>query len=107
TTTFPDAIFYMRAVGRIAGIGGNGAFRAELILAVEGAFGGPTLTVADGNGAQITFTRYRFKVNGGLVPGATYTVTGPFGTRTFVAPATGTVNFTRQQGGARVPPPCH
>src|SRR5262249_3693562 len=53
-----------------------------------------------------TFTRYRFKVNGGLVPGATYTVTGPFGTRTFVAAATGTVIFTSQQGCAPVPPAC-
>src|SRR5215467_10784488 len=105
-TNFPDELFYMRAVGRIAGIGGNGAFRADLILAVEGAFGGPTLTVADGNGAQITFARYRFKVNGGLVPGATYTVTAPFGTRNFVAAATGTVIFTSQQGCAAVPPAC-
>src|SRR5215813_14288772 len=104
-TNFPDEFFYMRATSRIAGIGG-GTFRADLILAVEGAFGGPTGTVADGNGAQITFSRYRFKVNGGLVPGATYTVTAPFGTRSFVAASTGTVIFTSQQGCAAVPPAC-
>src|SRR5262245_1088515 len=104
-TNFPDESFYMRATARIDGIGG-GLFRADLILAVEGAFGGPTGTVADGNGAQITFTRYRFKVNGGLVPGRTYTVTAPFGTRSFAAAATGTVIFTSQQGCGLVPPAC-
>src|SRR5437867_1062300 len=104
-THFPDEFFYMRATARIAGIGG-GAFRADLILAVEGAFGGPTGTVADGNGAQTTFSRYRFKVPGGLVPGATYTVTAPFGTRSFIAAATGPVIFTSQQGCAAVPPAC-
>ena len=104
-TNFPDEFFYMRATSRIAGIGG-GTFRADLILAVEGAFGGPTGTVADGNGAQITFSRYRFKVTGGLVPGATYTVTAPFGSRSFVAASTGTVIFTSQQGCAAVPPAC-
>src|SRR5262249_59034206 len=47
-TNFPDEIFYMRAVGRIAGIGGNRAFRADLILSVAGAFGRPTLPLSHG-----------------------------------------------------------
>src|SRR5881296_4336050 len=44
---FPDEVFYNRATARIDGIGG-GAFRADLGIALEGAFGGATGTVADG-----------------------------------------------------------
>src|SRR6266700_3704544 len=44
---FPNEVFYNRATARISGIGG-GAGRADLGIAVEGAFGGATGTVADG-----------------------------------------------------------
>jgi len=100
-TNFPDEFFYMRATARIDGIGGVG--RADLGYALEGAFGGATGTAADGAGAQIVFARFRLRVTAGLVPGATYTMTAPYGTQSFVAAATGTINFTSDQGCAAAP----
>ena len=102
-TNFPDEFFYMRATARIDGIGGVG--RADLGYALEGAFGGATGTAADGAGAQIVFARFRLRVTAGLVPGATYTMTAPYGTQSFVATATGTINFTSDQGC--LAPPCN
>src|SRR6266571_935596 len=102
-TNFPDEFFYMRATARIDGIGGVG--RADLGYALEGAFGGATGTAADGAGAQIVFARFRIRVTAGLVPGATYTMTAPYGTQSFVATATGTINFTSDQGC--LAPPCN
>jgi len=58
------------------------------------------------DGDQAVFARFRFRVIGGLVPGATYTVTYPFGVKTFVASATGTINFTDDQGCTATPPAC-
>src|SRR6266581_336580 len=104
-TNFPNEVFYNRATARIDGIGG-GAFRADLGIALEGAFGGATLTVADGAAAEIVFARLRIRVNGGLVPGASYTATYPFGSQTFVATAAGTINFTNNQGCLAAPPAC-
>ena len=101
-TNFPDEFFYMRATARIDGIGG-GAGRADLGYGLEGAFGGATGTAADGAGAQIVFARFRIRVTAGLVPGATYTMTAPYGTQSFVAAATGTINFTSDQGCAAAP----
>src|SRR5438128_2747172 len=101
-TNFPDEFFYLRATARIDGIGG-GLSRADLGYALEGAFGGATGTAADGAGAQIVFARFRLRVTGGLVPGATYTMTAPYGTQSFVAAATGTINFTSDQGCAAAP----
>src|SRR5256712_2974204 len=104
-TNFPNEVFYNRATARISGIGG-GASRADLGIALEGAFGGATLTVADGRAAEVVFARLRIRVNGGLVPGASYTVTYPFGSQTFVASAAGTINFTTDQGCLAAPPAC-
>jgi len=104
-TNFPNEVFYNRATARISGIGG-GAFRADLGIALEGAFGGPTLTVADGKAAEVVFARLRIRVNGGLVPGASYTFTYPFGSQTIVASAAGTVNTTNNQGCLAAPPAC-
>jgi len=101
-TNFPDEFFYMRATARIDGIGG-GVGRADLGYALEGAFGGATGTAADGAGAQIVFARFRIRVTAGLVPGATYTMTAPYGTQSFVAAGTGTINFTSDQGCAAAP----
>src|SRR5437870_1687480 len=61
-TNFPNEVFYNRATARIDGIGG-GAFRADLGIALEGAFGGATTTVADGAAAEIVFARRRPGVN--------------------------------------------
>jgi hypothetical protein len=59
--------------------------KATLVTAVEAAFAG------SGPGQEITFSRIRFTDSGGLVPGATYTVTNPFGTSSFIANANGAV----------------
>ena len=59
--------------------------KATLVAAVEAAYAG------SGSGQEITFSRLRFTDSGGLVPGARYTVTHPFGTSAFVANASGAV----------------
>src|SRR3989449_343869 len=95
---FPDEFFYWRTTADIANIGGVGG-RAVLVMSTQAGFGGATGTAADGAGAQIVFARHRVRVRpNGLVPGATYTVTGPFGVQSFVASATGTINFTIDEG---------
>src|SRR6266850_1874514 len=101
-TNFPDEFFYMRATARIDGIGG-GIGRADLGYALEGAFGGATGTAADGAGAQIVFARFRLRVTSGLIAGSTYTMTSPYGTQSFVAAGTGTINFTSDQGCLAAP----
>src|SRR5207245_5875400 len=84
------------------GIGG-GIGRADLGYAREGAFGGATGTAADGAGAQIVFARFRLRVTSGLIAGSTYTMTSPYGTQSFVAAGTGTINFTSDQGCLAAP----
>jgi hypothetical protein len=59
--------------------------KATLVLALEAAFAG------GGSGQEIVFSRIRFTDSGGLVPGATYKVTHPFGVDSFVANANGAV----------------
>jgi hypothetical protein len=101
-TNFPQEFFYSLTSGRIR----VGSLNATLTMGLEGAFGNTAGTVVPGQ--QITFARFRFRVTAGLVPGATYTLTYPFGVRTFVASSTGTINFTEDQGcGAPVPPACN
>jgi hypothetical protein len=104
-TNFPDEWFYWTGNARIRPLVGSNSFRADLTMALEGTFGGPTGAVV--NGDQIVFARFRFRVNGGLVPNATYTVTYPFGVKTFVASTTGTINFTEDQGCGATPPACN
>src|SRR5213592_3820997 len=103
---FPEEFFYWLLNAKITGIGARGDGTALLANALEGAFGGPTGTPADGAGAQIVFARFRFRVNGGLIGGQTYEMQGPFGRRSFVAAADGTVNFTDDQGCLAAPPAC-
>jgi hypothetical protein len=104
-TNFPAEWFYWTGNARIRPLAGSNNFRADLTLALEGTFGGPTGAVV--NGDQVVFARFRFRVNGGLVPNATYTVTYPFGVKTFVASTTGTINFTEDQGCGATPPACN
>ena len=104
-TNFPGESFYWMASARIQPVGGNRSFRADVIMALEATFGNAAGTVVPGQ--QITFARFRIKVTGGLVPGSTYTLTYPFGVKTFVASATGTINFTEDQGCGLVPPACN
>ena len=107
---FPGEFFYWRAVGRVFGIGTTGA-RGEVVLSVQGGFGGPTLTPADGIAAAGVFARFRIVIPNGLTPGATYSVTHPFGAQSFVADALGAFKFTRDIGcipvAGAVPPPCN
>jgi hypothetical protein len=103
-TNFPNEWFYWMASSRVLDVGG-GKGRANVIMALEGAFGNAAGTIVPGQ--QITFARFRIRVTGGLVPGATYTLTYPFGVKTFVASATGTINFTEDQGCGLVPPACN
>src|SRR5436309_2107189 len=109
---FPNEFFYWRTTADISGIGGTAGNRARLVISTQGGLGGPNLAPADGAAAIGVFARHRLRVvPGGLVPGATYTFTGPLGTMSLVADATGSINFTSDQGcvptpGA-VPPPCN
>src|SRR5213594_3588370 len=103
---FPEEFFYWLLNAKITGIGARGAGTALLANALEGAFGGPTGTPADGAGAQIAFARFRLRVKNSLTPGATYTMTGPLGSQAFVADGTGTINFTDDRGCLVTPPAC-
>jgi hypothetical protein len=78
---FPDEAFYWYADARITrSSGGN----VRLVLAKEGAFTTPSAVV----GQQIAFDRIRVRIDQ-LTPGATYTITHPFGVMTAVADANG------------------
>src|SRR5262249_52008419 len=52
---------------------------------------------------QISFARFRARVTGGLVPGATYRITYPYGVKSFIASSSGTINFTDDQGCGGAP----
>jgi hypothetical protein len=78
---FPDEAFYWYADARInRSIGGN----VRLVLAKEAAFTTPLPSI----GNQITFDRIRVRIDN-LTPGATYTITHPFGVMTATADADG------------------
>ena len=77
---FPDEAFWSVADSTIDAGGGD---KALLVTATEAAFGGAG-TVATGQ--QISFGRIRVRVSG-LVDGADYKVTNPYGAETFTAEA--------------------
>ncbi|MFL6254425.1 MAG: choice-of-anchor D domain-containing protein [Pyrinomonadaceae bacterium] len=78
---FPDEAFYWYADARInRSSGGN----VRLVIAKEAAFTTPLPSI----GNQITFDRIRVRIDQ-LTPGATYTITHPFGVMTAVANADG------------------
>ena len=87
-TSYPDEIFYFRAVSDVLDTSANGAAgtnKAILVLALEGAFASGGAQA----GQQIVFTRIR--VTAGVPHAGTYTVTHPYGIETFVVDvATGT-----------------
>jgi len=73
----------------------DGTRRVRFVAAQEAAFGG-----ADGAaraGEQIAFGRVRVRLNG-MVPGASYTVTQPYGTNTYTADEDGQVFVTEDIG---------
>lgn len=86
-----DEAFYWSAEAEInRAIGG----KVRLVLALEAAFG------ASGDiavGQQIVFGRVRIRIDK-LTAGQTYTVTHPFGTKTFVADGSGAINTTTDIG---------
>jgi len=102
-SNFPEEFFYWRGVGKMKGIGvavgGKGGGVATLTMGVEGAFAnGPVEP-----GQQVVFSRLRIKVSSGLTPGATYTVTYPFGSMSFLANSGGAITFTDDQGCTAAP----
>ena len=97
-------VFWSNATAKIA----QGT-KATFVASREGAFGGPALQERAGD--QIGFGRIRIRASN-LVPGATYTVTHPYGTKTFVAedsdgsaatPHDGVINDTQDIGGFDLP----
>ncbi|MFL5926696.1 MAG: choice-of-anchor D domain-containing protein [Gaiellaceae bacterium] len=100
----PDELFYYDVDSTMTSAGGGIAF---LRVALEGGFssasGGPE------PGKQAVFARVRVRVDN-LVPGATYTVTHPWGVETLVAgpSARRSINFTTDVGCPVVAgsPPC-
>jgi hypothetical protein len=91
---WPDESFYW---GADASMQGNNGARALLIIALEGAFAGGSVVFQD----NIVFARVRIRIDG-LVDGASYTVTHPYGSRVYVAgvdgPNPGSINVTDDVG---------
>jgi hypothetical protein len=93
---FIDEAFYWNATatmdaGKPDALGKRG--KATLVLATEAAFAtGPVI-----QGQQTAFNRIRLKVTG-LEPGATYTITHPYGKETAVADDGGTIFATDDVG---------
>ena len=91
---FPEEAFYYYAECEVP-VGGAGVVgRARLILALEAAFGGPG-TPADG--ARVVFVRTRVRMDD-VLPGATYTVTHPWGVAVTEADERGRVFWTDDKG---------
>ncbi|SEM51963.1 hypothetical protein SAMN05192533_103223 [Mesobacillus persicus] len=94
---FPSEAFYQLAEAEMTT--GTGE-RARLVLALEAAF----VSEEPVDGDQIVFGRVRIRVEG-LVPGAEYTVTHPYGVDTFIAQLDdeddqfAEINFTEDIGG--------
>src|SRR5262245_49725430 len=71
---FPAEFFYARLSSRISGVNA-GAGRADLDLALLGAFAGGVNPIA---GQQVVFTRYRIRIRG-VQPNSLFTVNTPYG----------------------------
>jgi Big-like domain-containing protein len=78
-SNFPQEFFYFNATA-IADIAGN---KALMLTAVEGGFTAPLPPTV---GQQVVFIRTRLRVNGGLIAGATYRATHPYGVIEFTSP---------------------
>jgi len=92
---FPGEAFYWYAE---AEMNSNNGGRARLVIAKENAF--TTEEAAVGN--QINFERIRVRIDE-LTPGATYTVTHPFGTMSLVADDEGSIDTTEDLGCGAAP----
>jgi hypothetical protein len=97
---FPDEFFYQLADSSIlpadlsaADAAGHPAFKAVSSFNLEGAFGGGPPKAKD----QIVFGRVRFFYKG-LVPGAKYRITHPYGVDEETADDAGAIRFTEDGG---------
>jgi len=92
---FPGEFFYLRAIANMSGPNGE---TFQLNLALEGSFVNGTPVA----GQQLVFTRVRVRATG-VVAGAVYTVTHPFGVETITADSLPPrlIDFRRDTG--RVP----
>ena len=90
---FPVEAFYARAVAKFA----VGTVTGIYTAALEGTF--LNGVVATGN--QMVFTRVRVRVDG-LQPGGVYTVTHPYGVKTFTADGFGVINDTVTVGAVPI-----
>src|SRR5207245_3600351 len=89
---FPNEFFYQRAVANMNGPNGS-TFLLDVGLFGTFVSGTPV------DGEQVVVTRVRVRATG-VVPGATYTVTHPYGVETLTANGTPPrlINFTRDIG---------
>lgn len=94
---FPGEAFWWSAEAEITLPNGG---RGRLVLAKEAAFTTEDATV----GNQITFSRIRIRIDG-LTPGASYTITHPYGVVTLVADGDGlaALNIAAPEGGDITP----
>src|SRR5438128_2029565 len=90
---FPVEVFYSRAIS----VMNVGAIKATYVAALEGSFANGAQALP---GDQVVFTRIRVRILA-ATPGATYTVTHPYGVEVLQADTLGTVNFT--QDSPRIP----
>jgi hypothetical protein len=105
-TNFPDEFFYSSAASQnvaTPGCAGTAPGRAQVALALEGAFvnGDPVA------GEQMVFGRIRVRVTSGLCPNTTYRFRHPFGTETLTTDEAGAIvpnAGTQDVGCAPVPP---
>jgi hypothetical protein len=84
---FPDEFFYFTGEASLTANGGNDVLA---LYTIEGTYGG-------GN-TQTVFGRTRYRIRGGLVAGAQYKVTNPYGVDTVVAGDDATVFVTEDVG---------
>src|SRR5207244_12270518 len=83
---FPVEMFYSRAIAKTT----VGAVSVLYTAALEGTFFNGVVALP---GDQVVFTRVRIRV-AGLQPGGLYTVTHPYGVKTFTAGGLGVINDT-------------
>ena len=84
---FPDEFFYFTGE---AGMTANGGNNVLAIYTIEGTYGG--------GATQTVFGRTRYRIRGGLVPGAHYKITNPYGIDTVEAGDDGSVFVTDDVG---------
>src|SRR5437870_4702051 len=85
---FPVEMFYSRAIAKTT----VGAVSVLYTAALEGTFFNGVVALP---GDQVVFTRVRIRV-AGLQPGGLYTVTNPYGVKTFTAGGLGVVDLGEQ-----------